>query len=373
MNFGIYPELTKKYILEKISQEAIMERYLGITVTFGDLVKNPKRIDNNPTCSFYYTSSNKLKFRDLSGYFWGDCFDVCAKEIGVDSGSKRGFMFVLHTIAKDFRIHKYEDYKEVIIYDKKTNIYFNEKKEKIKTAFYIVYRPYNNYDINYWSTYNVNINLLKAGKVYVAKEIYISKNGQDFSLLYTYKTKDPAYCYYGGKTKGSIDWKIYYPFRSKGLRFHTNSSFLQGRELITCGRVCVITKSYKDVLSLRSFGIQAVAPTTETTLLTKDDFMWLKFLFDYIVSCMDYGTTNTIDRTGRHMAWLLRKEYRIDPIMLTNGQFDTEDFGAKDFTDYVENNSALEAVDLLTKVHKPYLEDFNSLDKYYYKQLKYIK
>lgn len=45
------PKITKKYLLERQSQETYLEYYLGIPVKKG-LFKSPLRNDNSPTCSF---------------------------------------------------------------------------------------------------------------------------------------------------------------------------------------------------------------------------------------------------------------------------------------------------------------------------------
>ena len=351
MDLGIYPTLTKTYILERISQEEIMSFYLGIPVETNKLLKSPLRKDNNPTCAFYYNNQGRLRFRDLSGHFWGDCFDVVAKSIQVDSKNKKAFQLILHTIAKDFKIHKYQNNEEVVKYNTITKDYFSKTKKKNKLTFKIVFREYNYHDDTYWLQFNINRNILSAGKVYPAREIFISRDGYNFTRIYNYSTKDPAYCYYGGKGTYNIDdWKIYYPTRkAKGeQRFHSNASFLQGKHLITGDKIGIVTKAYKDVLSFRSFGIQAVAPSAESVLLTPLEYSFLQDNFDIIVSCMDY------DLAGIKMANLLKKTYNIQPIMFTNGRFNTTNFKVKDFAEYVHKYD----------VHKTKLllvEQFNKL------------
>jgi len=370
MNFGIYSDLTKDYILKRVNQEQIMEKYLGIPLDFTHQFCSPFRKDNNPTCGLYYNDYGKLRMRDLAGYFWGDCFDACAFRLKVDANNKQAFQLILHTIAKDFRIHKYKDYNEVRKYEIITEAFFKKQNEKITTRFNIVPRNYNSYDKLYWDKINVSKQLLEEGKVYFAQEISVSKNNLPFINIYKYKTKDPAYCYWGGKDKNNIDmWKIYFPFRrNKGeTRFVSNSSFLQGKQLITCGRVGIITKSYKDVLAFRSLGLQAVAPSAESKLLTKDEFWFMKTKFDYLVSCMDY------DRAGMRMAQMLRKIYKIDPIMFTNGRYNSLDFGSKDLTDFISKKGVNEITEIITELFKEHYYDFRKLDKYYYNSLKLYK
>lgn len=373
MQIGILPKLTKTYILDRITQEQIMEKYLapyGVTqVQTNKQIYSPFRKEDNPSCGFYYNETGKLRIRDLGGNFWGDCFDVVAWCLKVDSTDKKSFQLIIHTIAKDFRIHKYIDNTEVTNYDLITTNFFKQRKtKKPKLIFKIIPRKVNYHDLDYWKKFNINENLLNIGQVYFADEIHMSRDNMNFIKIYQYSTKDPAYCYFGGKSEGIDNWKIYYPFRKKGeQRFHSNSSFLQGKKLITCGRIGIITKAYKDVLSFRSFGLQAVAPSAESVLLTKDDYWFMKTKFDFLISCMDF------DRTGKRMAVQLYKTYKIPPIMFTNGYFKTVDYGVKDFAEHVDKKGVLETTNLITNIYNKYLPDFEELDAYYYNTLKFIK
>ena len=349
MKFGIFPTLNKKYILERVSQEQIMEHYLGVSVKIGILITSPLRKDNNPTCAFYYNMHGRLRFRDLSGHFWGDCFDVVAYVLGTESKSKKSFQLILHTIAKDFKIHKYESSDAVEKYHIITKNFFNKKKAKAKLIFKVIPREYNYHDDNYWIKFNIDRNILQHGLVYAAEEIYISRDSYNFTRIYRYSTKDPAYCYFGGKGTFDIeDWKVYYPYRKqKGeQRFHTNSSFLQGKHLIKGGILGIITKSYKDVLSIRSFGLQSVAPPAESVLLHQNDYNFMKDNFEVLISCMDY------DYAGIKMAQQLKYMYGIQPYMFTNGRFGTFNYGAKDFAEYVDNNGIEATKQLIKKTYK---------------------
>ncbi|MEK6881668.1 MAG: hypothetical protein AABY22_18760 [Nanoarchaeota archaeon] len=58
---GILPKITKDYILSKITQEQIFERYLGIPVVTDNLIHSPIRSnDNNPSFGFNYNNKGKL-------------------------------------------------------------------------------------------------------------------------------------------------------------------------------------------------------------------------------------------------------------------------------------------------------------------------
>jgi len=371
----ILPELTKTYILNRVTEEEIMEKYLGISVTNDTLIANsvysPLRIDKNPTCNYWYSSTGKLRFKDWSGHFHGDCFDVVAIKLQVNSRNKKAFQLILHTIAKDFKIHKYKDSKEVDKYETITKEFYKKLKKPNQTLIKVVPRNWNYHDDFYWNKFLIDRKILTIGKVYPVDELYISKRGKSFIKIYTYSIKDLAYAYYGGKDdKEKPMWKIYFPLRNKKdkgkPRFLSSHSFLQGKHLIQPARFCVVTKAYKDVLTFRKFNIIAVAPSAESVLLTRDEYWLLKQNFDFIVSCMDY------DRTGKLMAKQLRDIYNIEPIMLTDGHFNTYNYGSKDPSDYVAKVGYNDSMLLFKTVFERYTEDLIKFDTYFFNKLKHI-
>ena len=71
MEIRFDPIITKELILQNISQEAIMEHYLGVHIGKG-LFRSPLRNDKKPTCAFYKNRSGDLIFKDFGGYFYGN-------------------------------------------------------------------------------------------------------------------------------------------------------------------------------------------------------------------------------------------------------------------------------------------------------------
>lgn len=369
--FGVYPDITKEYILEILTQEQIIEKYTGIAVTNKTLTNNsvlsPFRADNNPTCNYWYNVNNKLRFRDWSGDFHGDCFDACARRLNLNANNKRDFIIILHTIAKDFKINRYQDNRAISAYNLFMNKVKNTRKTKKQLQFKIIPRKWNYHDGSYWyDKYRLTSKDLYY--VYPAQEIYTVINDIAHTT-YTYSTKDPAYCYYGGTKDGVDIWKVYFPLRrDKGVtRFISNSSFLQGKQLITCGRVCVITKSYKDVLCFTKYGIPSVAPSAESVILTKDEYFWLKNKFDFLVTCMDWDRAGIIN-TIKH-----RNIYGITPIMFTRGRFNSVDYGVKDFSDFVEVNSDTNVRNLIRTIYDRHRGDIKNLDEYYKQSIGWIQ
>lgn len=370
-NIGIYPKLTKDYILDRISQEQIMEEFLGIPVTNNTLIANsvlsPFRLDKNPTCNYWYNQNNKLRFRDWNGSFHGDCFDVVGKVEHLNPNNRKGFMMILKIIAKTFRIHEYEHTKFVrkkrIIKDNTT------KSEKDILRFKIIPRRWNYHDAAYWyNKYNLEPNDLID--VYPVNDLYIIFPDGNYKLVYTYSKYDSAYSYYGGKTLSGIDkWKIYFPLRKKKderPRFLENVSFLQGERILVPSQIGGITKAYKDVLCFRKMGISTVAPSAESVILTKDEYYKMKYYFDHLFSTMDY------DRTGLHSSWVHRKLYNIEPIMFTNGMFNSINFEAKDLSDFIELYGYDEAKEVVLKTYKGYKEELDTVSNELKNKLKWI-
>ena len=98
MEFVLEPtKVTKELILRRVSEETLMEHYLGIPVKKG-LFRSPLRKDNTPTASFYRNSRGDLIFKDFSGHFQGSAIDVVMYKF------QCSYSKALNIIANDFGI-----------------------------------------------------------------------------------------------------------------------------------------------------------------------------------------------------------------------------------------------------------------------------
>lgn len=367
MQYGILPNLTKDYVLRFVTQEQIFEKYLGIKVELNTLVTAPSIIrtnDKKPTCSFYYSPNGKLRFRDFAGYFWGDCFDLVAFIYRLNT-TKKDFPIILDTIARDFRIHKYSGNQPLIssntidIREANTNI---KKKSKIKLEF--KFREYTNLDGRFWMQGNINAKLLK--KEHVLPALYIWKNGE---LIYNYNSKDPAYVY----SFGNDNFKVYFPYRTE-YKFLMNCSCIEGLAQLEPGLIGIITKSKKDVMSLRSFGLQAIAPSSETTLIKPNEWFNIKWNCEHWFSLMDY------DRTGILMSKKLRDFYNIQPLFFASNKYpqlskNFPNYNVKDFFEFVSKYGVQETNKLINETLAIFANRFELLENHYQPLnfLKYVK
>jgi DNA primase len=168
------------------------------------------------------------------------------------------------------------------------------------------------------------------------------------TIIYKYRDTDPAYSYYFGNGL----YKIYFPFR-KEKRFitNTNSGILQGfDQLPETYDFLIITKALKDVMCLNSLGVPAVAPQAEGNIIPKELIQLLKPRFNNIYSLLDF------DYAGIKSANRLRREENIEALFLTNGRFNTLNYGAKDPAEYLKINGVDNTMNLIKDIYNHYME-----------------
>lgn len=370
----VLPPLTRAYILQRVSEEEIMEFYMHVpvdsTTLTGNSFTSPMREDNNATCNYYYavssrTGQERLKFRDWNGSFHGDTFDVASHFTKIKINTSQGFNLLLHKIAYDFKIHKYSDSKERVKLELTIQEY--QKRESLR-IFKVIPRSWNGFDRKYWwDRFGISSEMLKQGRVIPVQELHIEGKDGYFVKSYSYISRDPAFAYYGGKFQGITLWRIYLPLRKKGSRFLSNSAFLQGANLIQPAKIGIITKSLKDVLVYRSLGFIAIAVPSETYLMSKDEYFDFAKNFDVVFTNFDY------DKTGIRLANKYKKVHNCFPLMFTKGKYKQPDFGVKDMSEFRERYGKEKSIALLSSVISDYEEVLQSVTKYNYESLKWIK
>lgn len=370
--------LTKEFILSKISQVSIFSAYTGVDteviencIETGEFISSPFRVDEHPSFGFRYDNRGKLKAKDFAGYFHGDCFDAAALVISeiihknVDISNKGWFIFVLKHIAYTFRN---------IIYgkDKDENIEgiiaegVNAARNR-KPIIEFVPRQWNNYDKNYWGKFHVPISYLNTNFVYPVDYFYINRKvNPEPKYYYENDRKDVCYAYMLGQDKrGVYNIKLYFPNRKHGtVRFITNSNCLEGLlnlELSEYDSI-IITKSTKDRISLRayldaidlsiSYGgtvlrtIGLVNIPHESYKLKQNEYDWLraKCPNGLILSLMDN------DNTGYREAIWLRNNYNIIPLCIPR------EYEVKDFAE-LRSKYSIETIKELINLSYNYIAD----------------
>ena len=139
MKFSLEPiNITKELILSRVSEEQIMEHYLGIRIQKG-LFKSPLRKDDHPTCSFFRNKRGRLIMKDFSGVFSGDCFSVVMEKF------KCSYYMALQIVANDFGIIHRDDIKVNTPKIEYSGVKFEEKQS---AKIQIQTREFNKTELN---------------------------------------------------------------------------------------------------------------------------------------------------------------------------------------------------------------------------------
>ena len=352
--------LTKDFIESKVSQEAIVSKYLDIPIeTVKDCIAHNHLInsvfrddDYNKSMGIQYNLKGRLKVRDFGGFgFFEDVYGVVAYVLSlayerkIETNNKQDFYFILKHIAYTFS--DVIDGKEVDPNLQPLIANAVAKSKSKKAIIDVVTRSWNKYDKDIWGRWGVDLQYLNTHFVVPVDQYYINRT-IDTEPKYFYKAKDPCYAYYLGTNRQGIRLvKLYFPRRNRKtqLKFVTNCNVLEGvlnLELDNYDYI-LITKSTKDRLSIGNhlmhnslygganrLNIGVVNLPSENYKLKDIEYEWLtKKLKDggLILSLLDF------DATGRSGAKYLYDTYDIPYLFITRGEFGLPNLHAKDFAD----------------------------------------
>lgn len=353
--------LTKAYIESKISQEAIVSKYLDIPMEVVQECINKNKLipsvfrddDITGSMGIAYNVKGRLKVRDFGGFgFFEDIYGVVAYVLSlayerrIDTNNKQDFYFILKHIAYTF---------SDIIDNKQVDENIDEsiknalsKGKKNKAIIEIVPRSWNKQDKSIWNKWGVNLNYLNTHFVIPVDQYYINRSANSEPKYY-YKEKDPCYAYMLGQNRNGVYLiKLYFPLRNreKELKFVTNCNVLEGLPNLELDNYdyILITKSSKDRLSIGNYlvnnplyggagnklNIGIINLPSESYKLKQNEYDWIakKLAKDgMILSLLDF------DFTGRRGAKYLEETYNIPYLFITRGELGLPNFNCKDFTD----------------------------------------
>lgn len=309
--YQFIPEVDRDYVLNRITEEDIFRKYLGLNPNFEDYFINPLRSDDHADCKFYRDSAGRLKFKDFAwGVNW-DCFNVVqyvCKDVN-------NFYDALRKVVADFNLGGDVNYDIVEGFEEKVSL------SKRNTQLRPKRRQWYDTDLKWWAEHCTGDK--RFLDFFNVAPVDILWCGDD--IIYRYSKNDPCYVFWFDNE----DYKFYFPYRKNGRFMNNKTNLLQGwHQLPQTADTLVITKSYKDVIAMRTFGIYAVAPMSESILITEEQFEELNNRFFNIYSLMDR------DKAGMRMAQILRKKYDIQPLLFpTDGNLYRLKEEPKDFCD----------------------------------------
>jgi hypothetical protein len=307
--------LSRDYIYKTFSQESIFEAY-GIPVVKGNFV-SPLRRDKSPTCAFQYYGNILRYYDNRPGEFSGDAIAM-----------------VMHLKNLSYQEALLDIYNTLKISSTNSCNYLNKNKlielsPRKSTEIKLKFKEFSKKELEYWNQYGISLDTLQRFNIHSCSHLYTKNKDEDFEN----RMRDSEMCFAYIFADNSV--KAYFPER-KEYRFISNSRWIQGIEYIDNPELLVITKSYKDVVCLSLFGIQAVAMQGESVLPPA------KLVNKY--NCV-YLADN--DAPGKRAAVLMRRKYNI-PIALFPQEY--REMGIKDFSDAYQILGHEFLKDLLTTI-----------------------
>lgn len=311
----IHGQVNVENVLKRTTPFAIFTFYVG-KFTPGKAFKSPFRKDNKP--SFSISKQNGVWFfKDFSTGENGDCFTFVQKKYSCD------FIACLNRINSDLGlglINGMNVQPGVFVHPHSDRPDFIKKKVVIRVKS----RQWLLKDKDYWEPYGITKDILELYNVRPLSHYWINEH--------CFTVKDLCY----GYRFGSNLYKIYSPLKTQNKWYsNVTSNVIQGfDQLENRSDQLIITKSLKDVMVLRSVGIEAIAPQAESVLLSQSQINYFKERYSQIYCLFDW------DRAGRHLSWLCRSKYGITPIKFSDSdnpwKMKQGLNGCKDISDFVK-------------------------------------
>lgn len=294
---------SKEEILRYYTEYDIYAKYLGFNFKINKPFNSPFREDKTPSFSIYTNRSNgKLMYKDFATGEGGDVFKFVYKKLGLIEPRDTTF-----AIARDFALNK---------------SYTPPPRPRAVPSMgstleiTVTRKNFTKADLEFWGKFGIQEETLKNYNVSALKAFQINTVNQDVA-----KPDNPIYGF-----KVFNHFKIYRPLAEKELKWRNSLCVfdIQGFEQLNgSGDILFITKSLKDVMVLREFGYDAVAPPCETSTIPEIVINNLKSRFKRIVVFYDN------DAAGRAGAQKL-EAYGFETIFLDKSE-------PKDISDYYKS------------------------------------
>lgn len=296
-------DITKEEILSKISEYQIFKYYCHNFQELDKSFLSEFYYDTKPSCRIYITNNNNLYYKDFGTGEHLSCFDYICKKYNIT------YYECLRVIANDFKIKelKVNISPNLILSNDAVNI---APKPRIKSRIEIVSQNFTSTDYDYWKQFCIPLKMLEEYNVFSTKFVYLYTSKG--STVFEYKKSNPIYAYrFTGYNKYS--YKIYFPKADKQHKWLFNGGTKDDIEglyqLEMSGQLLILTKSLKDVMCMRLFGLNAISLQGEANKLESELVKKLLRRFDKII--VNYDN----DEQGIKSAASLCREYGFDSFV----------------------------------------------------------
>lgn len=312
MDYSIRTEsdvLSFDNILKHLSEEDIYSSYLGEPIKPDTKYRSIFRTsDSIPSLSFY-ENKGKIWYKDFGmNDRAGNVFLFVQKIYGL-----RNTWEAVVQINHDFNLGL-GDWTSIIPKKStlKTIIHTSKIEENNKILSFKA-KQFIERDLYYWNKFNVSLKILQHFNVLAADIVYINH-----LPIWFYDITNPIYAY----TFDAEKFKFYRPLAHKDGKFLSSrniGNYYAGyKELPRNGEMLIITKAMKDVMTLYSLGINAIAPNGETYAFDQTLIKELKDRFKLIYIMLDNDYNKPIEQnTGINaMKAFIRNFESINPIII---------------------------------------------------------
>lgn len=306
--FEVKPPLNTQNILSRISEIEIFRYYCPNFRQLNKKFKSEFRKESIPSC-IITEYNGKLWYKDFGTDDKAlDCFSYVMKKYNLT------FTEALLKINSDLNLNLSSSIEPPKLVNTKTT-QFNENK---LTTIEVENKNWIVSYYNYWKdNYNITLPILDFYNVKPVSKLWINGNPisiklPTFSFLIDYDII-PRY-------------KIYSPY-SKTHKWisNCNNTHIEGyNQLPENGELLIITKSLKDVMVLRTFNINAIAPLSESTVIPEFFINDLKSKFNKIIVFYDN------DKAGMTYSLKMCEMYGLERIYIPNN------YNTKDISDFVQ-------------------------------------
>ena len=282
--------LSIKALYKILGEERIMAYYFKEEVNLRKKYRNPFRKDSQPGCCFRWTTTGNLYFVDYAmadGYY--SPLDIAMLATGYS------YPDILTKIESDFNLInlKFEDKNKLVL-----EAEVIEPPEVIPADIKVRIMPFTDKDLAYWGQFGISRSILEYYNIKRIDRAWINN-----VMWYMNDDNDPCYRY-----KEKDKFKLYRPLGNKKVKFRSSlyGGILEGyTQLPLRGTKLVITKGLKDVMTLHSAGINAVAVRSENTPISENAYEILKSRFDKLYLWFD------ADDAGINGARKMSERYNI--------------------------------------------------------------
>lgn len=268
---------TGEEILERVDEYTLYCSYLEYAPLIGAKYLSPIRIamgkeaDGDPSFGVYEKKygrgPHEFMWKDQGVGVHGDIFDLVKTLYQLQTRHQ-----AMQQVLVDAGVIPGESLKPIVD--------LSEKRYMGYSDITITSRKLNRAEINYWDRINVGQALLDEYLTTAVKMywLYEDQEAPRFpkGMCFAYRMWDK--------------YQLYFPQEVKKKKFRTDFTdaclpgFLQ---LKYNSELLIITKSYKDVIALRSFGYEAVAPRGESVMVPKDFLEHFKTKYRRILILFD--------------------------------------------------------------------------------------